>query len=208
MGPLTRILWYMSTFRVSFSTPGSGNRTGFTIIELLIVISLVTILIGFLMPAIKMAHAAVEKTVCASNLRQVGLAINMYTGENKDVFPTARHMPPPFLSADPDPPLNQLLRRWIDDQGKAGKVYGCPGDEGFAYARSGMSYQYEILIGGKTLEEYWPVKHMKMQPSELWIMRDFDGGEFDLDDGSELQVPAFQQLRNLLFADGHAGNFD
>ena len=64
------------------------RRRGFTLIELLVVISIIGILVGLLLPAINSAREAGRRTQCASNMRNVGLAILNYVN-TKNAFPPA-----------------------------------------------------------------------------------------------------------------------
>jgi prepilin-type N-terminal cleavage/methylation domain-containing protein len=64
------------------------KRGAFTLVELLIVIGIIAVLIGVLMPVLAKARAAANRTVCLSNIRQLGIGILMYCNENDGWFPT------------------------------------------------------------------------------------------------------------------------
>ena len=64
------------------------QKTGFTLVELLVVISIIALLVSILMPALGKAREQAKKVVCQTNLKQQTLACTMYMHEYNDFFPT------------------------------------------------------------------------------------------------------------------------
>ena len=64
---------------------------GFTLVELLVVIGVIGLLVALLLPAVQFARAAARRTQCASNMRQVGLAVRQYCDVHRGWFPATSH---------------------------------------------------------------------------------------------------------------------
>lgn len=62
------------------------SQKAFTIIEMLVVIAIIAVLIGFLMPALSSAREKAKVTQDMNNLRQIGLATQMYLNDNDGAF--------------------------------------------------------------------------------------------------------------------------
>src|SRR5436309_657919 len=62
-------------------------RSGFTLVELLVVIGIIAVLVALLMPAITRARKQAYRVVCMSNIRHVGLALLAYAEANRGAFP-------------------------------------------------------------------------------------------------------------------------
>src|ERR1044071_4836862 len=105
-------------------TPQRFSRAAFTLIELLVVIAIIGILASLLMPAIARAKGKAYDTKCINNLRQLGIALTVYTDDHGGKLPFAERRP-----SDPVDPKNvqpRIVDVLSNNVGGALAVFMCP----------------------------------------------------------------------------------
>jgi prepilin-type N-terminal cleavage/methylation domain-containing protein len=84
------------------------RRGGFSLVELLTVIAIISVLVGLLLPAVQAVREAANRTQCANNLKQIGAALHMYHDVNKNL--------PPSRLAGESPSWAWLILPYLEQQ--------------------------------------------------------------------------------------------
>ena len=170
-----------------------ATRHGFTLVELLVVIVIIGILLSLLLPAVNYVRTRAQAAQCRSNLRQIGLAMNLYLDSpvSRGRYPDAAVLP----SLTPErESLAEILAPFVDDNMA---IFACPGDDEY-FEREGLSYEYNYSrFAGKNRKEALLGRRSGTQTrpdSEYWMIHDFD--DFHGPEGEE-------DSYNYLYADGH-----
>ena len=205
----------------------SSQAKGFTLIELLVVIAIIAILAAILFPVFAKAREKARQISCASNLRQLGLAILQYAQDNDESLPSSTDGTAGagqtggwvFYTVFADSPgAFDVTRGSIYPYTKSAQVYVCPSD---SYGQaSGDSYAINSCVVSATegANGYRVGRNLAaFDDTSLWMLlcEEADtGGAVDAGTGSTNDGYFFEQQQDnfsrrhtngseLLFLDGH-----
>lgn len=156
------------------NTQGRPRSGGFSLIDVLVSISVISLLIGIMLPSIAKVRESARKVICSSDMRQIGLGMNLYAEDNNSILPSsvflddnggryAQAMYPQLMDTIRTDPDTQDERRWGQWDGlgllfykgyiSAPAVYYCPSHTG-SNPLANYQDQWNFETSGEIIANY------------------------------------------------------
>ena len=187
------------------------RASGFTLIEVLVVISIISMLMAIILPVISKVKQQAKRTTCRANLHAAAIGFKMYLDEYRDYMPPASSFP----TLDPKKPsISVFLEPYLSDK----RSLKCPADVPDPdridqpgkryYETEKTSYQYKFQLGNKRIKDFLVDKAtsrrrpQKIEERNLEILNDYRPVHGDVPkEGKKTDTKA----TNYLYADLHVG---
>lgn len=172
-------------------------NSAFTLLELMLVVSVIVLLAGLVFPVTESVRKQAESAACASNLRQIGLAVMQKVQDNGNLYP--------YVEGDPSNPVYspedgaQSLADTLKPYGITDKLLRCPSDvkaDNYFTSR-GSSYEWFSFIDGErdvSAKIYLPEGTLVLPLMRFPITADY-------------KLVHSRKRMNILFADGHVDSY-
>jgi prepilin-type N-terminal cleavage/methylation domain-containing protein/prepilin-type processing-associated H-X9-DG protein len=171
------------------------SRCAFTLIELMVAIGIIGILAALILPTLSKSKLSARATGCINNLRQIGLALQLYADENDNRYPTMYDAPiggEGIVTTNLLPTVDKVLVSYLTSS----NLLRCPSDSRGLFEQTGCSYAWNPLVNGGDVTE---PKLFNSPFDRRQIPLFFDREAFHREKGEGRGV-------NYLYADGHVQN--
>ena len=180
------------------------SSAAFTVVELLVVIAIFGVLSSLLLPEVAKFQDRARSVVCTSNLRQVGIGVLAYVGDNDNTYPVIEPDPqnPVYANDNADEIVAKPMIDVLGPYGVTDAVLKCPADikgpNWYAANDPHTSYQWRVMLDSEMASapkiyggrRGYGVRIVK--PSRVTICTDYEGVH-----GGKM---------NRLYGDGHVSN--
>ena len=213
-------------------------RRAFTIIELLVVVAIIGLLTAIMLPSLRSVRTQARRTVCGTNLRQIGVAMAGYLGDNDDRFPHATFMPSSIRQSPGSPGpvyITDMLNPYLKGNTE---IFKCPADtpgridrdpplmDRSYFETERTSYEYRMWVrqaghrygrlAGRTIDEIAnAIERRTDEPAPvntIWIMRDLNNFHRNSrrvsTDEEGNDSASTPGQRNYLYVDGHVTDYE
>jgi prepilin-type N-terminal cleavage/methylation domain-containing protein/prepilin-type processing-associated H-X9-DG protein len=190
-----------------YATSSSSHHTwplrSFTLIELLVVISIISILASLLLPVLGRAKESGRATACLSNLRQIGIALQLYVDDNNNKLPFMSDIYPGVTNKFPGPDTvlsnalgNLNVLRCPSDRWPVDKTLAYPQRAPSFFQQTGSSFAWNDFLNGQNADRF-DVLGLRFDPHQMPLF--WDKEKFHRARGES-------KGKNYLYADGHIKN--
>jgi prepilin-type N-terminal cleavage/methylation domain-containing protein/prepilin-type processing-associated H-X9-DG protein len=187
-----------------------SDRRGFTLIELLVVVAIIAILAGMLFPVFSRARESARRAKCASNLRQLGLALQMYATDYDGLIPLTFPVPHNMIWRDDlGPTSHGRLHPYINNL----SIYYCPTATGIKEDGDLGGKGWGGTSGSGRKGAWSAYVYREGQVGGSPVLDENEGLAMMLDVNNPGEVEPLNQSHNedfvdILWADGHVKGYD
>jgi prepilin-type processing-associated H-X9-DG protein len=167
------------------------------------VISIISILAALLLPALSRAKESGRATVCLSNLRQIGIALQVYVADNNNKLPSMSDIYPGVTNQFPGPDMvlsnalgNLRVLHCPSDRWPGDKTLPYPQKSPTFFEQTGCSFAWNTFLNGQDADRF-NVLGLQFDPHHMPLF--WDKEKFHLARGES-------KAKNFLYADGHIKN--
>ena len=168
-----------------------ASALAFTLVELLVSIAIIAVLASLLMPTLGRSKESGRAAFCQGNLHQIGIALQIYVDDNKNIMPSMIDYNQNVAPTD-QTNINILLAPQLAST----NVLCCPSDNQQLFQLSGSSYSWNNLVNGQNAD-HLQVMHLSLAMTKIPLV--FDKATFHALLGTN-------HAQNYLYADGHIKN--